>query len=63
MVANDEIKFEAVKLIISINDYKELLYEIEQNIPMKKSSSYWKILTILDKNKEILNINENRLYF
>jgi hypothetical protein len=54
---------EAYQLTIPVDDYLELLKEIEQIVPLDKSSVFWKIISILENKREIINPIKGKLYY
>ena len=57
MVCNRKSNCETIIITFSAYEYNTLLNEIDENIPMDKVLSYWKILSLLEKDKKIINQN------
>ena len=54
---------ESYQLTIPVDQHIDLLKEIEQIVPADKSSVYWKIITILENKREIINPIQGKLYY
>ena len=57
-----DYKEEAFQLTISIDQYNQLLNDIEKSIPHDKSYYWWSIMEVLESNKKLVNTIEGKWY-